>query len=38
VFKAEGLRIITTAPKTPKMNATCERVTGTLRRECPAGS
>jgi putative transposase len=33
VFKAEGLRIITTLPTMPRMNATCERVIGTLRRE-----
>jgi putative transposase len=33
VFKAEGMRIITTLPRTPRMNATCERVIGTLRRE-----
>jgi putative transposase len=33
VFKAEGLRIITTLPPTPRMNAVCERVIGTLRRE-----
>jgi len=33
VFKAEGLRIITTLPKTPRMNAICERVIGTQRRE-----
>jgi transposase InsO family protein len=33
VFKAAGLRIITTMPKTPRMNAICERVNGTLRRE-----
>jgi putative transposase len=33
VFKAEGLRIITTAARTPRMNAICERVIGTLRRE-----
>ena len=33
VFKAEGLRIITTLPRTPRMNAICERVIGTLRRE-----
>jgi putative transposase len=32
VFKAGGLRIITTWPRTPRMNALCERVTGTLRR------
>jgi hypothetical protein len=29
VFKAAGLRIITTLPKTPRMNAICERVNGT---------
>jgi putative transposase len=33
VFKAEGLQIITTTPRTPRMNAICERVIGTLRRE-----
>jgi transposase InsO family protein len=33
VFRSEGLRIITTMPKTPRMNAICERVIGTLRRE-----
>jgi putative transposase len=33
VFKAEGLRIIKTLPQTPRMNAVCERVIGTLRRE-----
>ena len=33
VFKAEGLRIITTMPGTPRMNAICERIIGTLRRE-----
>ncbi|MFI6738936.1 hypothetical protein ACIBI9_38940 [Nonomuraea sp. NPDC050451] len=33
VFKAAGLRIITTLPRTPGMNAICERVIGTLRRE-----
>ena len=35
VFKAEGLRIITTVPQTPRMNAICERANGTLRRELP---
>ena len=30
VFKSEGLRIVTTLPR---MNAICERVIGTLRRE-----
>ncbi|MGZ6880868.1 MAG: integrase core domain-containing protein [Mycobacteriaceae bacterium] len=33
VFKSEGLRNITTLPQTPRMNAICERVIGTLRRE-----
>src|SRR5690348_1609401 len=33
VLRAEGLRIITTLPGTPRMNAICERVIGTLRRE-----
>ncbi|MDL4819306.1 integrase core domain-containing protein [Actinomadura opuntiae] len=33
VFKADGLRIITTLPRARRMNAICERVIGTLRRE-----
>jgi putative transposase len=33
VFRSEGLRIIATLPKTPRLNAICERVNGTLRRE-----
>ncbi len=33
VLRAEGLQIITTLPRTPRMNAICERVIGTLRRE-----
>ncbi|GAA3616331.1 hypothetical protein GCM10022419_122050 [Nonomuraea rosea] len=33
VFEAEVLRIITTLSRTPRMNAICERVIGTLRRE-----
>jgi transposase len=33
VFRSEGLRIMPTLPKTPRMNAICERVNGTLRRE-----
>ena len=33
VLKAEGLQVITTLPRTPRMNAICERVNGTLRRE-----
>jgi len=30
VFKADGIRGITTLPKTPRMNAICERVIRTL--------
>jgi putative transposase len=33
VLRAEGLQIITTLPRTPRMNAICEHVIGTLRRE-----
>ncbi|MGN9787384.1 integrase core domain-containing protein, partial [Nonomuraea sp. ZG12] len=33
VFTAEGLRDVTTLPRAPRMNAICERVIGTLRRE-----
>ncbi|MEV1169914.1 integrase core domain-containing protein [Nonomuraea sp. NPDC049784] len=33
VFKAEGLRAVPTLPRTPRMNAICERVIGTLRSE-----
>jgi hypothetical protein len=33
VFKADGLRVVRTLPQTPRMNAICERVIGTLRRE-----
>jgi hypothetical protein len=29
VFQAEGLRIVATMPRTPRMNAICERVIGT---------
>jgi transposase InsO family protein len=35
VVKAEGLRNSTAPPGTPRMNATREPVTGTLRREVP---
>ncbi|MGV9386677.1 helix-turn-helix domain-containing protein [Nonomuraea sp. NPDC003707] len=35
VFQAEGLRNNTTMPRTPRMNAICERAIGTLRRELP---
>ncbi|MEO6089590.1 MAG: integrase core domain-containing protein [Umezawaea sp.] len=33
VFHAEDLRIIKSAPQAPRMNAHCERVIGTIRRE-----
>jgi len=33
VFQATGARILRTAVHTPRMNATCERLVGTLRRE-----
>ncbi|GAA3169654.1 integrase core domain-containing protein [Nonomuraea salmonea] len=33
VFTAEGLQAITTLPRTPRMNAICERVIGSLCRE-----
>ncbi|MGV9385069.1 integrase core domain-containing protein [Nonomuraea sp. NPDC003707] len=33
VFAAEGLRVVTTMSRTPRMKGICERVIGTLRRE-----
>ncbi|WP_202970512.1 hypothetical protein [Saccharothrix sp. ALI-22-I] len=33
VFQAEELHVITSAPRAPRMNAHCERVIGTVRRE-----
>jgi putative transposase len=34
VFCAEGVRIVKTPVRAPRANAICERVIGTLRREC----
>ncbi|MDH6128512.1 integrase core domain-containing protein [Kitasatospora sp. GP82] len=33
VFEAEEIEILKTAPRTPRMNAHCERVIGSIRRE-----
>jgi transposase InsO family protein len=33
VFQATGIRILISAVQAPRMNATCERLVGTLRRE-----
>ena len=33
VFEAEGVEILKSAPRAPRMNAHCERVIGSLRRE-----
>ncbi|MGW3571651.1 integrase core domain-containing protein [Streptomyces sp. NPDC000941] len=33
VFQAEGIETVRTAPRSPRMNAHCERAIGTLRRE-----
>jgi transposase InsO family protein len=33
VFAADSIEAVRTAPRAPRMNAHCERVTGTLRRE-----
>ena len=35
VFQAAGARILRTAVQAPRMNATCERLVSTLRREIP---
>lgn len=34
VFRADGIRIVKTPIRAPRANAVCERVIGTLRREC----
>jgi putative transposase len=33
-IQALGIRVLKSAPHSPKMNAICERVIGTIRREC----
>ncbi|MGM1058566.1 integrase core domain-containing protein [Saccharothrix sp. Mg75] len=33
VFRADDLRVVTSEPQAPRMNAHCERVIGTIRRE-----
>lgn len=33
VFQAEDLRVIKSAPQTPRMNAHCERIIGSIRHE-----
>jgi putative transposase len=33
-IRALGVRVLKSAPRSPKMNAICERVIGTIRREC----
>jgi len=33
-IRALGIRVLKSAPHSPKMNAVCERMIGTLRREC----
>jgi len=34
IFAADGTRVITTPVRAPRANAICERVIGTIRREC----
>jgi hypothetical protein len=37
VFRAEGIRVLPTAPQAPRMNAIMERRVGSVRREIPGG-
>ena len=36
-IRALGIKVLRSAPRSPKMNAICERVIGTIRRECLDG-
>ena len=37
VFTADGIRILASPPRAPRVNAICERIIGTLRRESSTG-
>jgi transposase InsO family protein len=38
VFESCGLRILKSPPRAPRANAMCERLIGTLPRDCSTGS